>query len=89
MNVAIRPTENVSEYEKRRLENIERNARYLADLGLSSTLQKRNFSTSTNTNKSSSKKKPKVSSVVESIPIEGLRRSSRVASMEPVTYKEV
>lgn len=82
-------TTTISELEKKRLENIERNAQYLSELGLASSSTTR----TTSSNKSSSRRRPNTSTaavvkaVVEIDP-SLLRRSSRVAALAPVDYSE-
>ncbi len=77
---------DISELEKKRLENIERNAKYLTDLGLSPTTSSRPAPSSS----SSKSRKSKSSSVVAQVEIDSslLRRSSRVAALPPVDYSE-
>jgi hypothetical protein len=83
----------ISDYEKRRNENIERNAKYLAELGLASNgSTKRSLSGVASSGSAKSSKRSGSSKKNESdnvTPFVELRRSSRVAALEPVSYKEV
>jgi hypothetical protein len=68
-----------SELEKSRIANIQRNNEYLIELGLSTISVKQRVGTST---KKSTKKRARVEAD------QPTRRSSRVASLSPVNYKE-
>lgn len=77
--------EGLSELEKRRLENIERNAQYLEGLGINAHKSSRSGAKSS----SSKTAAPKTKKEVPYIPEESLRRSSRIASLpQPTTYAE-
>jgi hypothetical protein len=84
----IRNQNEMSEYERKRLENIARNNQYLTQLG---------FSTSSNNRKRASSSLPIRNSKKRSKPHETdqhdqllpTRRSSRVATLPPKNYKEV
>lgn len=81
----------ISELEKRRIENIERNAKYLAELGLASNgSTKRSLLVNKNSSKLSKRSNgPKKNEIEVISPFIELRRSSRVALQEPKSYKEV
>lgn len=71
----------VSDYERRRIANIQRNNQYLEELGINARI-----STARSDGGKKSKKRKMVELVESAQPT---RRSSRVASLAPISYKEV
>lgn len=80
-------TTEISDYERQRLANIERNAKYLSELGIDPVPKRGRAAVKTSSN-STKKRKPSIIPVPDA-EVYGLRRSSRVASLQPVDYTEV
>ena len=75
-------TQQVSEYERLRLENIQRNEEYLQQLGFTESKSKRTRRSNVEEKVDSKKKRNKVNAIIE-IPS---RRSSRVAQLPHISY---
>ena len=71
---------NISDYEKVRLQNIQRNEQYLQQIGI----EKKRAVTQTKVSKPK-----KVRLDVEDAELSSIRRSSRVAQLQVVSYTEV
>ncbi len=86
--------DTISAYEQQRLANIARNAQYLTELGIDPTprhlmrSKKTSSSRSTDVSSSSAKKRKTPPSSAE-YDMTMIRRSSRVAALQPVNYTEV
>lgn len=71
----------VSDYERQRIANIQRNNQYLEELGINARISAA---------RSDGGKKSKKRKMVEEVElVQPTRRSSRVASLAPISYKEV
>lgn len=72
----------LSDYERKRLENLQRNEEKLRELGLETSRNQKRQKIQTSSSSINQKKKE----ILYEIPT---RRSSRVASQTPIDYKEV
>jgi hypothetical protein len=81
--------ETLSEYEKKRLENIQRNIEYLSDLGIAPTNRNKRSSGNSSSIKQRKKQREEHNNALISQENVSTRRSSRIAALKEVDYREV